>query len=292
MATKIEWTEATWNPVTGCTPVSSGCGQCYAATMTKRLAAMGQEKYQGLIGNGHFNGVVKCHERALDIPLRRRKPTMYFVNSMSDLFHKGVPESFLDHAFAVMGTTRRHTFQVLTKRPDRAAEYFATDFDDYDDRIWDHLDKYEDEWPDWSVWFVRRSRGGLPIDMPPANVWLGTSCEDQKTADERTPHLLKCPAAVRFLSLEPLLGPIDLRGRLDGIHWVIVGGESGPNARPAGSGIDWFANIVDQCAAAGVPCFVKQLGSVWARRHYYKGKGGNPDKWSVEFPREYPSGRE
>jgi len=124
--TAIEWTDATWNPVTGCTRVSAGCDMCYAVPMTRRLASMGQKKYQGLVGKGHFNGVVRCHEDALSIPLRWRKPRMVFVNSMSDLFHRDVPFDFIDKVFAVMALCPQHTFQCLSKRPDRMVEYFAS----------------------------------------------------------------------------------------------------------------------------------------------------------------------
>ena len=262
---KIEWTEATWNPVTGCTRVSSGCDNCYAVQQTHRLAGMGQAtKYGGLTvlnprGDRHFNGQVRCHEDALHIPLKRRRPTRFFVNSMSDLFHERVPVEFIDRVFAVMAICGRHTFQVLTKRPERMAEYMT-------DR--------SRVGPRWSIQSAMidlsgdTERGSLTVDSPQArdipwplhNVWLLASAENQETLDERVPHLLRCPAAVRGLSLEPLLGPIDLhaafyRPRLSPndpykrlccpvpTHWVIAGGESGPGARPCN--IDWIRAIRD-----------------------------------------------
>jgi protein gp37 len=199
----IQWTDSTWNPVTGCTRASSGCDFCYAVTMTKRLEAMGQEKYSGLVnlGKNHFNGVVKTHEDALLIPLGWKKPRRVFVNSMSDLFHREVPFEFIDKVFAIMALTPQHTYQVLTKRPERMAEYFSTEVSEFRRRLGDiaaiefgvETDTLEKQW-----------------QWPLPNVWLGTSCEDQQTADERIPHLLNIPAKVRFLSCEPLLGPIDL----------------------------------------------------------------------------------
>lgn len=284
---KIEWTDRTWNPITGCTRVSAGCDNCYAVTMTKRLEAMGQEKYTGLVklGKEHFNGTVKCHEDTLLDPLKWRKPQRIFVNSMSDVFHKDVPFEFIDKIFAVMALCPHLTFQVLTKRPERAAEYFEQ-FDYDAERIIESfssdvlevisephihdlgfrlhqtaVDDYESRFKHW----------------PLPNVWVGTSIENQATADERIPHLLSIPAKVRFLSCEPLLGPVNLPDAALGwvpapggmgdlkypsrIHWVICGGESGPNARPMHP--DWARSLRDQCQAASVPLFFKQWGEWW-----------------------------
>lgn len=249
----IEWTEATWNPVTGCTRVSRGCDNCYAVTMTRRLAAMGQEKYQDLInpGKGHFNGRIKLHEDALSIPLKRRKPTTYFVNSMSDLFHKDVPFAFVDRVFAVMALCPQHTFQILTKRPERMAEYITGQGGVYhvQGRIQAGMFAHASQFPKW--------------EWPLPNVWLGTSVEDQDAANERIPHLLRCPAAIRFLSCEPLLGPVDLTqitipydSARPEIDWVIVGAESGRGARPMN--LDWVRALRDQCHMAGMPLFFKQ----------------------------------
>jgi protein gp37 len=217
----IEWTEATWNPVTGCDQISAGCDNCYALALSKRLKAMGASKYQN-DGNSRTSGPgfgVTTHPAALEQPFRWRSPRVVFVNSMSDLFHAKVPTAFIQDVFDVMADTPRHTYQVLTKRSLRVR------------RLADQL-----KWP--------------------ANVWLGVSVEDA-TQLRRIEHLRDVPAAVRFLSCEPLLGPLD-GIKLDGIGWVIVGGESGPNYRPMD--VNWARGIRDACTAAGVPFFFKQWG--------------------------------
>jgi protein gp37 len=213
-SSSIEWTEATWNPVTGCTKISPGCAHCYAERMAKRLKAMGQARYR----NGFK---LTLQPDVLEVPLRWRRPRVVFVNSMSDLFHKDVPAEFIAQCFAVMEEAAHHTFQVLTKRPERAAE------------------------------LARR----LPW---PENVWMGTSVESAEYA-RRIQQLTEIPARIRFLSLEPLLGPIP-RLPLAGMDWVIVGGESGPGARrmePV-----WVFEIRDRCLEYGVPFFFKQWGGV------------------------------
>lgn len=213
-SSSIEWTESTWNPLTGCTKISPGCKHCYAERMAKRLKAMGQPNY----ANGFE---LTLHEHVLAYPLRWKKPQMIFVNSMSDLFHKDVPLEFIYKTFAIMREASWHTFQVLTKRSERLLEM-------------DH----QLEWP--------------------PNVWMGVSVELQKYAF-RIDDLRNTHAHTKFLSLEPLLGPlpsIDLMG----IDWVIVGGESGPGARPLKKA--WVADIRDQCLEAGVPFFFKQWGGV------------------------------
>ncbi len=267
--TGIEWTEATWNPVVGCTRVHAGCDHCYAVTMTHRLAEMGQAKYAGLTvlnpeGDRHFNGVVRCVPEAMPIPLGWKKPRRVFVNSMSDLFHKSVPFEFIDKVFAVMALCPQHTFQVLTKRPERMAEYLNTGGGEGKTRDLQVIAN--------TLLFTRplgweRWLGVWPLP----NVWLGTSPCDQPTAADSIPHLLRCPAAVRCLSCEPLIGPIDFSKEWDrpsghgsatllgDLDWVIVGGESGPNARPCD--VAWIRSIIAQCKVAGVPCFVKQLGA-------------------------------
>jgi protein gp37 len=217
----------TWNPLSGCTRASSGCDSCYAATMTLRLAAMGQEKYQGLavrLPNGHaaFNGTIKLDEAALSKPYTWKKPTTVFVNSMSDLFHKDVPDSFIEEVFYVMETTPQHTYQILTKRPARMARYLT--------KRWN-----------WQP-------------HAPRHIWCGTSIEDM-AAEWRTNWLREVPAAIRFISAEPLIGPLALD--LTGIHWLIAGSESGHGARPAE--LDWFRGLRDQCQAAGIPYFLKQF---------------------------------
>jgi protein gp37 len=208
----IEWTEATWNPVTGCTKISAGCKNCYAERMSLRLQAMGKPHY--------VNGFkLALHEDALTLPLNWRSPRLIFVNSMSDLFQKDVPINFIQKVFEVMTASPQHTFQILTKRPEIAAEYASA--------------------LNW-----------------PKNVWLGTSVENALVLD-RIKHLREIPAAVRFLSVEPLLGPIP-RLPLTGIHWVIVGGESGPGARPMDR--EWVRQIRDRCVAQDVRFFFKQWG--------------------------------
>lgn len=255
----IEWTDRTWNPITGCTRVSAGCDNCYAVTMTKRLEAMGQtEKYGGLVnlGKGHFNGTVKCHENALLDPLKWRKPQKVFVNSMSDVFHKDVPFEFIFKIFAVMALCPQHTFQVLTKRPERMAEYFAylrclAMSRAVDPSVTEAIQDRIDDNP-------------ISLEWPLPNVWLGTSVEDRRVI-HRIDELRKEPAAVRFLSLEPLIGDLGTIN-LEGIHWVIVGGESGTNARPMHP--DWARSLRDQCQAAGVPFFFKQWGEWQIARDY------------------------
>ena len=210
----IEWTESTWNPLTGCTKVSPGCKHCYAERMAIRLQAMGQPNY----ANGFQ---LTLHEHVLAAPLGWKKPQMIFVNSMSDLFHKEVPIEFIQKVFAIMRQASWHTFQVLTKRSDRLLELNA-----------------EIEWP--------------------ANVWMGVSVEQNKYT-YRIDHLRQTNAVVRFLSLEPLLGPLPSLD-LSSIHWVIVGGESGPGARPLDQ--EWVLAIPAQCEATNPPFFFKQWDGV------------------------------
>jgi protein gp37 len=290
-SSSIEWTDATWNPIIGCSKVSPGCANCYAERMAGRLAAMGQRAYQDVVAApdtrygplSRWNGKTTMVESALDAPLHWRKPRRVFVCSMSDLFHPNVPTDWIDRVFAAMALCPQHTFQVLTKRPERAAEYLARGFVGVATAISSgSVDGVLGKLNDMPYVKVKLDdRGG----WPPPNVWLGTSVEDQQRADERIPHLLRCPAAVRFLSLEPLLGPVDLTALrpplcdpLDAlrggwhrgdhriyeqaagrIRWVIVGGESGPKARPCN--VEWIRSIVRQCADAQVPCFVKQVGA-------------------------------
>jgi protein gp37 len=276
--TSIEWTEATWNPIAGCSVLSPGCTNCYAMRTAARLARIEATApiYAGLTQPSKagpvWTGRVEVNEKALLEPLRRRKPTMYFVNSMSDLFHESVPDETIDRVFAVMALCPQHTFQVLTKRSARMRSYFQQ-LNGARLDLQFHLMEKKCAW---------RTNWPLP------NVWLGVSVEDQKRADERIPDLLATPAALRFLSCEPLLGPVDLRGHIsepweglastwtdrdgilrgdltgnaiDGIEWVIVGGESGPGARPMHP--DWARLLRDQCATHDVPFFFKQWGE-WA----------------------------
>ena len=235
MPTKIEWTDETWNPVTGCTKVSEGCDHCYAETIAHRFT--GTKAYP----NG-FD--VTLRPERLDQPLRWKRPRKVFVNSMSDLFHKDVPDDYIARVFAVMALAPQHTFQVLTKRPGRMRSLLSSE-------------QFES-----AVFLATEGRfeGCFPWPLP--NVWLGTSVENQKWADVRIPLLLDTPAAIRFLSCEPLLGPIDLfawnidRGMR--VDWVIVGGESGPHARPMHP--DWARQLRDDCLTAGIPFHFKQWG--------------------------------
>jgi len=265
----IEWTDASWNPVTGCTEVSAGCDHCYARTFA--------ERWRGIPGHPYEQGFdLKLWPERLDVPLRWRRPRRVFVNSMSDLFHDDVDDEFIGQVFAVMSLARQHQFQVLTKRPGRMASLVGREsFRELVDTMAVIMDGgYDDE-------------GNLPGALeawPLPNVWLGTSVEDQRWADIRIPKLLETPAAVRFLSCEPLLGPIDLRTKArngalidslrgdvsdprDGvvyaaapgsIDWIIVGGESGHGARPMDSA--WVRSLRDQCTDAGVAFFFKQWG--------------------------------
>jgi protein gp37 len=217
----IEWTEATWNPTTGCDRITSGCDNCYALTLAKRLKAMGNPKYQ-VDGDPRTSGPgfdVQTHEDALDVPRRWAAPRIVFVNSMSDLFHARVPDDFVRRVFDVMAETPRHTYQLLTKRPKRLA----------------------------------RLARSLPW---PENVWMGVSVESTDQA-WRADELRGVPAAVRFISAEPLLGPLDNLD-LDGIDWLIAGGESGVNHRPVDP--DWIEGLHRACGAAGVAFFFKQWG--------------------------------
>jgi protein gp37 len=237
----IEWTELTWNPVTGCDKISAGCKNCYAEVMHRRLQGMFPEKY-----SNDFSGGVQCHEDELYRPLSWKKPSVIFVNSMSDLFHKDVPFEFIALVFLSMAKYDWHTYQVLTKRADRMLEFF--------------------QWIQSDAAGIHRLLTDRRGKWPLPNVWIGVSCEDQRSADDRMPLLFQCPAAVRFLSCEPLLGPIDLylctglnKHHLNMLHWVIAGGESGHKARPTHPA--WARSLRDQCKAADVPFFFKQWGS-------------------------------
>ena len=271
-SSSIEWTEATWNPVTGCTRASAGCDLCYAVTMTRRLAAMGSEKYIGLINPNkqHFNGVVRTHFGSLGEPFKRRPGTLWFVNSMSDLFHKEVPFDFVAAVFGVMAATPRHQYQVLTKRPERMRAFF---------------DWLGEQRHDSLAVCVESAANALDqtLDVgdetpwPLPNVWLGTSVEDERVAD-RIDALQSVPAHVRFLSCEPLIGPVDLTGRLNGIHWVIVGGESGFGARPMSP--EWAEAIQSACREQRVAYFFKQTGAVLAKEWGLSSKkGSDAEEW-------------
>ena len=276
MSTKIEWTDETWNPISGCSKVSAGCKNCYAERLFPR-------PYPGRAFTD-----VRTHPDRLDAPLRWRKPRRIFVNSMSDLFHEDVPDEFINQVFAVMMLCPRHDFQILTKRPDNMRRWFTIgrSIEEKGFRRVAPIDVIVSVTADriLSGWQSKRSEA-VGFTWPLGNVWLGVSVEDQATADERIPLLLDTPAAIRFVSYEPALGPINLTDvgddgwaypvnaltgqadapkflvdRLSGpkVDWVIAGGESGPHARPAHP--DWFRSARDQCAAAGVAFFFKQWG--------------------------------
>jgi protein gp37 len=229
VGSSIEWTDATWNPVAGCTPVSAGCKHCYAARMALRLTHMPNgtgQKYKGTAtrtrgGLPVFTGTIRLDRESLDLPHTWRSPRMIFVNSMSDVFHEDVPLYYVKEIFDVMRTCPQHTFQVLTKRPERAAE--------------------------------------LARQLPwPSNVWMGTSVEDERVLD-RVDALRQIPASIRFLSCEPLIGPLNGLS-LREVHWVIVGGESGPGARPMEE--QWVLQIKRLCTRHDVAFFFKQWGGV------------------------------
>lgn len=287
--TKIEWTEKTWNPIVGCSVVSPGCTNCYAMKMAARIERMGgAPQYDGTTkqtrAGAVFTGKVALAEKALTQPLKRKKPTTYFVNSMGDLFHENVKPDWLIKAIAVMALCPQHTFQILTKRSEIMRSAMAAI---------DQSFKGES-----GIEWLKIQRAAVEITGDPCaagvvedrpwplpNVWLGVSAEDQTRADERIPDLLATPAAVRFVSAEPLLGPINLElaqcncpwpadairtrhlmscpadrrpHRKWSLDWVIVGGESGPGARPMHP--NWARSIRDQCVAAQVPFFFKQWG--------------------------------
>lgn len=282
--TRIEWTQSTWNPVTGCTPISSGCEHCYARRMALRLQGRCGYPPEAPPYSRAFD--VTLHPSRLGQPLRWRKPREVFVCSMGDLFHQAVPFEFVAAVWGVMAATPHHRYQVLTKRPERMAEWMQW----VDEVIAARLDNAPPRKLPWKLWpsdlcvqMARRAEvpqgvlAGYSRFWPLPNVWIGTTVEDQRRADERIPHLLRCPAAGRFLSVEPLLGKVDLEGLLcryrraealgvrvggrhewPGVHGVIVGGETGPGARPMHP--DWVRSLRDQCGAAGVPFFFKQWG--------------------------------
>lgn len=317
----IEWTDETWNVFVGCSKVSAGCSNCYAINQAYRNNAMAQKMpnqgrmkyYEGLTEKKgehvEWTGLVNFVPEALEIPFKWKKPRKVFVNSMSDLFHDAVTDEQLDQVFAVMALTAQHTYQVLTKRPKRMKEYLTNS--------------------QTSAWFsaidvVRATGAEYPAfehewEWPLPNVWLGVSVENQQASDDRIPYLLETPAAVRFLSCEPLLGSIDLsllhmegitnidclngrhgvdfplKGKCNKIDWVIVGGESGAGARSFD--LTWARWIQKQCKDAGVSFFLKQLGSnVFGSKNFVQEKiklksrkGGDMTEWPEELRvRQFP----
>ncbi len=242
----IEWTEATWNPVVGCSIISPGCTNCYAMRMARRLEAMGQPKYVGTTrisgGKAKWNGIIRLDEASLRIPENWKTGRMIFVNSMSDLFHDNVPDEFIESVFRTMRSTPQHNYQILTKRAERLEKVAG-------DLIW------------------------------PENVWMGVSVENSDY-QYRIEHLRRIDAAVKFLSLEPLIGPLN-NLNLTKINWVIAGGESGPGSRPMQP--NWVRSIRDQCIEFGVAFHFKQWGGVNKKR---SGRELDGRTWD-EFPRRY-----
>lgn len=299
--TGIQWTDATWNPIVGCSIVSPGCTNCYAMKMAARVERMAptcggvaRSIYTGTTrevnGNAVWTGIMRMgNDATLSLPLRWKRPRRIFVNSMGDLFHESVPDEWIDRVFAVMALAPWHTFQVLTKRSKRMREYVtALGAADWQARLGNTLRRS-----------LATAPGGRP-SWPLPNVHLGVSAEDQTRADERIPDLLATPAAVRFVSAEPMLGPISFRwakwqglgdritDHLDGLRrldWIIVGGESGKGARPFDIG--WAREILHQCRVAGVAAFMKQVGSnpVYGGEPlaFHNHKGGDPNEWPADL---------
>ncbi len=296
--TGIAWTSATWNPVTGCAKVSAGCKHCYAERDWQRLASAPHTVYAGRAFTD-----VRVHPERFDQPLRWRRPRRIFVNSMSDLFHETIPDAAIDAILAVMLLAPHHTFQVLTKRPERMRNYFAAP--GLYHRILARTNSLRIAYP-------RLHLDKIPIDNPASrfarHIWWGVSAEDQETADERIHILLQVPVAHHWLSAEPLLGPLVLEeipvgmfgplrphgghsARNPRLDWVVVGGESGSKARPFHA--EWARALRQECAEAGVPFFMKQLGANAFDRQarcYTKDRAGaDPSEWPEDLRvREYP----
>lgn len=308
---KIQWTEKTWNPLIGCSKASAGCKNCYAerdaprvlsrleATAKSEKALATVEAYQKAVRRGdgtlRWSGVAVTIPHKLAEPLGWRKPMLVFVNSMSDLFHPTVADEYIAAIFGVMAATPHHTYQVLTKHPDRAAKWFQW----VESKGGRRCEKWDDVEPGIMLGHQSERFGvAWPKDTPVClswplpNVWLGTSVEDQANADARIPYLLQCPAAVRWVSYEPALGPVDFwpffsdasgdgpRCNPDGspaLGWIVVGGESGPGARPFDP--TWAGSVITQCAEAGVPVFVKQMGSKPHGLKLKDRKGGDMTEW-------------
>lgn len=251
--TTIEWTDATWNPTRGCSRISPGCERCYAERMAARFSGPG-EHFQGFArmskGGPRWTGKVALMEHKLEEPLHWRKPRRVFVNSMSDLFHEKMSFEWVERVFGVMAQAQWHTFQILTKRPERMHSFMRCRHD---------------------------------VFLPPKNVWLGVSVENQEAASTRIPFLLETPAAVRFLSVEPLIEPVDIRPWLSvkpGIGWVIVGCESGIRPRPMAD--EWARDVKNACVEAGVPFFLKQM---MVGKKLKKTPALDGRRW-VQFPRK------
>lgn len=318
--TSIQWTMATWNPLRGCSRVSPGCENCYAERIAGRFSTKPTSPFHGFAtmkdGQARWTRNVEFVPGRLSDPLHWRKPTRVFVNSMSDLFHESISNEGIAAIFGVMAACPQHTFQVLTKRASRMREWFAWLEAHGHPNILGTLhvaaaplvDLPGDDDDDGGA-HQRAMERLLDADWPLPNVWLGVSVEDQERANARLPQLCSTPAAVRFVSYEPALGPVDFAphfGKVDGkdhsaeggIDWVIVGGESGPGARAFD--LVWARRTIEQCRAAGVACFVKQLGSkpidafgapgmFRSRLRLRDGHGGQMDEWPPGLQvREFP----
>lgn len=289
----IQWTDETWNWLVDCSRVSPGCAHCYAADAAKSARLQQFPQYQTV---KDWDGTVEFVESQLDKPLKRRKPTRYFTCSMSDVFHESVPFEWIDRAFAVMALTPQHTYQVLTKRPERMLRYLTSEGRAQNIAVA----------VTWLTVSPSQIYKGYQSAFPLPNVWLGVTVENQKAADERIPLLLQTPAAVRFLSCEPLLEEIDIASYLKAhewnddfsathsvIDWAIIGGESGSKARPFH--LSWARSLIQQCKDAGVAVFVKQLGSHYVTAsgvHWQCGsrKNGDPEGWEEDLRvRQFPN---
>lgn len=263
-STGIAWTDATWNPVTGCTEVSPGCDHCYARSIATRFA--GTPAYPA-------GFAVTLRPERLTLPLRWTRPRRVFVNSMSDLFHRDVPDAYIARVFAVMALANQHTFQVLTKRHGRMRSLLSSPW------FVDAVAEFTHEYANGREYLTR---------FPAPNVWLGVSAEDQQRWHLRVPALNQTPAAVRFVSAEPLVGVVRIPAIDAGIDWVIIGGESGAGARPMDA--SWVDGLLDDADDLGITPFVKQAGIHLARARGWTGKGDDPAEWPERWTqaRRYP----
>lgn len=287
---KIEWTESTWNPLRGCSRKSPGCFNCYAEGIAYRFSGPGQA-YEGLAklvnGKPTFTGKIRTVPELLDQPIRWSRGRRIFVNSTSDLFHENVPFQFIADVFAVMACTQRHTYQILTKRPERALEFFkwldaqndAQGLNEPSRGFWPEVVSPSKVYPEWKPWREGKRHGGYDNcgpGWPLTNVQIGVSVEDRERWLERISMLREITAAaVRFVSYEPALEHLGDDLDLSGIDWLICGGESGPHARPMHA--DWARSIRDQCHRAGVAFFFKQWGE-WAPREAYNSEWMESDE--------------
>lgn len=291
----IAWTEQTWNPIRGCTRISSGCTRCYAEVVAARFSDPGMA-YEGLArrtsAGPRWTGKLKVVEEHLADPIRWRRPRMIFVNSMSDLFHQSLSIDVIARVYAVMILSPHHTFQVLTKRAARMREVL-TDSSFYR-RVLDAATGFRARWPGLTGIGISD-----PTKFPPMNVWNGVSVENQPAADQRVPELVATPSSVRWLSIEPQIGPVDLSAfiggpyvtlpgdqvepnRNAGIDWVVIGGESGRDPRPFN--VEWARSLLAQCRGAGVPVFMKQLGSNPTANYYDEGYRELHEAEGIEHP--------